>query len=82
MLVTAVSHPKLLGHGVSIVIPPAIFYSAYGPTQGLAVLWGAVMAFDLIVVVMTLVKIIPINRTSGGSHTLTRLLMRDGKRIS
>jgi hypothetical protein len=59
-----------------------IFSYAHEHTQGLAVLWGAAVAFDLIVVVMTLVRVVPINRSAGGRHTFIALLMRDGKRVS
>lgn len=59
----------------------AAVFDAYSTTKGLAVLWGAVVAFDFIVVVMTLIRVIQINRGSGGSHTLTYLLMRDGKSV-
>lgn len=44
--------------------------------------WSTVMIFDLIVVVMTLIRTIQINRRSGKDHILTRALMRDGKIIS
>lgn len=40
------------------------------------------MLFDLIVVIMTLVRTIRINQTSGGDRTLIHVLIRDGKRIS
>ena len=40
------------------------------------------MIFDLIVIVMTLVKTIRINRRSGGGQTLAHILMRDGKGFS
>ena len=41
--------------------------------------WCGVMIFDLIVVVMTLVRTIQINRRSGKDRTLTHVLIRDGK---
>lgn len=59
---------------------PFVLY-AYGSAQGLAVAWCSVLIFDLIVVVMTLVKTVQINRRSGKEHTLTHVLMRDGKDI-
>ena len=40
------------------------------------------MVFDLVVVSLTLVRVIQINRMGGGRHTLTHLLVRDGKKIS
>ena len=40
------------------------------------------MLFDLIVVIMTLVRTIRINQTSGGDRTLIHVLIRDGKRTS
>jgi len=39
------------------------------------------MIFDLVVVVMTLVKTIQINRRSGKDRTLTHVLIRDGEDI-
>lgn len=44
----------------------------------LAVVWCSVMVFDLVVVLLTLVRVIILNRGTGGSHTLTELLVRDG----
>ncbi|KAF9785826.1 hypothetical protein BJ322DRAFT_743865 [Thelephora terrestris] len=43
-----------------------------------AVAWCCVMLFDLIVVAMTLVRTIQINRRDGKERTLVNLLMRDG----
>ena len=40
------------------------------------------MLFDLVVVIMTLVRTIKINKASGGDRTLIHVLIRDGKRIS
>lgn len=37
------------------------------------------MVFDLVVVLLTLARVIILNRSTGGSHTLTQLLVRDGK---
>ena len=37
------------------------------------------MFFDLIVVTMTLVKTVQLNRRSGGGYTIVYILMRDGK---
>lgn len=77
-----VPHSRSLGRGVSAAISLAISYCTDGPAQGLAVAWSTVMIFDLIVVVMTFVRTIKINRRSGKKHTLTQVLMRDGKVIS
>ena len=52
---------------------------AYGSVQGLAIVWCGVMAFDLVVVVMTLVRTIQINKRSGKDRTLTQVLIRDGE---
>ncbi|KAF9652457.1 hypothetical protein BDM02DRAFT_2748113 [Thelephora ganbajun] len=44
----------------------------------LAVAWCGVVVFDLVVVIMTLVRTIQINRRSGKDRTLTHILIRDG----
>ncbi|KAF9791117.1 hypothetical protein BJ322DRAFT_1039880 [Thelephora terrestris] len=44
----------------------------------LAVIWGSVMVFDFIVVVLTLVRVIYIKRRSGKNNALTHVLIRDG----
>ena len=49
--------------------------------KDLAVAWCGPMVFDLIVVVMTLVKTIQIDRMSGRDRTLTHVLIRDGKSV-
>lgn len=67
---------------MSVAISLAIRYCTDGSAQGLAVAWSTVMIFDIIVVVMTFVRTIKINRKSGKKHSLTRVLMRDGKVIS
>lgn len=41
--------------------------------------WSSVVIFDLVGVVMTLVKKIQINRRGGKDLTLTNVLIRDGK---
>jgi hypothetical protein len=46
------------------------------------VAWSTVMIFDLVVIVMTLVRTIQINRRSGEKRTLKHVLMQDGKSIS
>lgn len=53
-------------------------YLSWSQSWRLAAAWSTVMIFDLIVVVMTLVRTIKINRRSGKKHALTRVLMRDG----
>ena len=82
VLATIVPHLILLDHGVSVAVPSAIRSSTDNIAPGLAVAWSTVMIFDLIVVAMTLVRTIKINRRSGKNRALTCVLMRDGKRIS
>jgi hypothetical protein len=78
---TNVPQPKSLGHGVGVVIPLAIRSDTYGSSLGLAVAWGSVMTLDFIVVAMTLVKTIRLNRRGGGRHTIIYILMRDVRNI-
>ena len=54
----------------------------YSSASGLAVAWCAVIIFDLVVVVMTLVRTIQINQRSGKNRTLTHVLIRDGENVS
>lgn len=65
-----------------VAVQPAVRSDTYTFTSDLAVAWGGAMTFDLVVVVMTLVKTIKINRRTGGGYALTRVLMRDGKSAS
>lgn len=81
VLATVIPHLVLLDRGVSVAVPSAIHSGTDKISPGLAVAWSTVMIFDLIVVLMTLVRTIKINR-SGKHHALTRVLMRDGKGIS
>lgn len=64
---------------MSVAVLKAVCPDAHGSAEGLAVIWGGVMVFHLVVVVLTLVKTIQIKRRSGKDHTLTHLLIRDGR---
>ncbi|KAF9788461.1 hypothetical protein BJ322DRAFT_635405 [Thelephora terrestris] len=76
----------LLSQGQKLAMNPVLPEGIVGCSEGLswseswrlAVAWSTVMIFDLIVVVMTSVRTIKINRRSGKNHTLPRVLMRDG----
>lgn len=68
-----------LGHGVSFGLLEFFLSNSYDYAQGLAVAWSTIVIFDLVVVIMTLVKTITINRQSGKDCTLTGILIRDGK---
>lgn len=67
--------------GVSNAVFSSARSNTRGSTQGLAVAWSNIVIFDLVVVVMTLVRTIQINRRSVRDHTLTHLLIRDGENI-
>jgi len=47
-------------------------------SRRLAVGWGSVMIFDLVVIILTLVRTIRIKRRSGKDRSLTHVLIRDG----
>lgn len=65
---------------MSVAVLTSVCSNAYGIVEGLAVIWGSVMIFDLVVVVLTLARTMKIKRRSGKGHTLTHILMRDGRR--
>lgn len=69
-------------HLVSPQLPPESTGCSTGLSWSqswrLAVIWCCVMVFDFIVVALTLFKTIQIKLVSGGTHTLTELLTRDG----
>ena len=58
----------------------AICSSTYDIAEGFAVAWCGVAVFDFIVVIMTLVRTVQINRSSS-DHSLTHILIRDGESI-
>ena len=69
---------------MSVAIPTPIhfFSDAYRTDEGLAVSWGSLMVFHIVVLALTLVKTIQIKRRSGRDHTLTHVLLRDGMNAS
>lgn len=70
------------GQGVSEFLLLATHPDADAPLQDLVAGWCGVLGFDIIVVLMTLVKTIQIHRGSGGVRTLFHVLLRDGERPS
>lgn len=70
---------KFTGSAESIEpVPGCLVLLASHQSWRVAVIWGCVLVFDFVVVILTLVKTLQLKRRSGENHTLVHVLMRDG----